>query len=442
MKRRIVAAAAVLLIMAGAVLPVNASPTRIELGVEVTAEAAYIVNDDTGRVVYQKNADRRMYPASTTKIMSAALAMTMCGDIENTMVTVPYDLWVEFDGIDISNAGIYGGEVMSMSDLVHCMLIQSANEAASSVAAYFGRDSFIEAMNRKAMELGCTGTHFVNPHGLFDENHYTTARDLYLITQWALTVPGFSEITSLSSYTLSETNVHSERDIYSTIMLQNSYSGYYTRYIKGIKTGTIDESGRCLVTRAESGGMSFTAVFLGCPFEVDTRFWDEGNSVFTNARLSFDWLFDNTAVSEVVKTGTPVSETALKYASEKDYLMLYAASPVSTIIQTGTGESPDITYETSVPEEIEAPVADGQVIGSARVYSDGVYVGDVDLIAMEDIKKSYFIYIMDRINRVLTSTPAIICYALLLVLAALYSYYMLVVVRRAESERNRGRRNR
>ena len=442
MKRRIVAAAAVLLIMAGAVLPVNASPTRIELGVEVTAEAAYIVNDDTGRVVYQKNADRRMYPASTTKIMSAALAMTMCGDIENTMVTVPYDVWVEFDGIDISNAGIYGGEVMSMSDLVHCMLIQSANEAASSVAAYFGRDSFIEAMNRKAMELGCTGTHFVNPHGLFDENHYTTARDLYLITQWALTVPGFSEITSLSSYTLSETNVHSERDIYSTIMLQNSYSGYYTRYIKGIKTGTIDESGRCLVTRAESGGMSFTAVFLGCPFEVDTRFWDEGNSVFTNARLSFDWLFDNTAVSEVVKTGTPVSETALKYASEKDYLMLYAASPVSTIIQTGTGESPDITYETSVPEEIEAPVADGQVIGSARVYSDGVYVGDVDLIAMEDIKKSYFIYIMDRINRVLTSTPAIICYALLLVLAALYSYYMLVVVRRAESERNRGRRNR
>ena len=213
MKRRIVAAAAVLLIMAGAVLPVNASPTRIELGVEVTAEAAYIVNDDTGRVVYQKNADRRMYPASTTKIMSAALAMTMCGDIENTMVTVPYDVWVEFDGIDISNAGIYGGEVMSMSDLVHCMLIQSANEAASSVAAYFGRDSFIEAMNRKAMELGCTGTHFVNPHGLFDENHYTTARDLYLITQWALTVPGFSEITSLSSYTLSETNVHSERDI-------------------------------------------------------------------------------------------------------------------------------------------------------------------------------------------------------------------------------------
>ena len=254
-------------------------------------------------------------------------------------------------------------------------------------------------------------------------------------------MPGFSEITSLSSYTLSETNVHSERDIYSTIMLQNSYSGYYTSYIRGIKTGTIDESGRCLVTRAESGGMSFTAVFLGCPLDIDTRFWDEGNSVFTNARLSFDWLFDNTAISDVVRAGTPVSETALKYASEKDYLMLYSAAPVSTIIQTDTGETPDITYETSIPEEVEAPVTGGQVIGSARVYSDGVYVGDVDLIAMEDIKKSYFIYIMDRINRVLTSTPAIICYALLLVLAAFYSYYMLVIVKRAEAQRNRNRRN-
>ncbi|MBP0968868.1 MAG: D-alanyl-D-alanine carboxypeptidase [Oscillospiraceae bacterium] len=437
MKKRLIAAAAVFIMMAEAVLPVFASATDIELGVEVTAEAAYIVNDDTGRVVFQKNADRKMYPASITKIMSAALAMTMCEDIENTMVTVPYDVWVEFDGIDISNAGLYGGEILSMSDLIHCMLIQSANEAASSVAAYFGRESFIEAMNRKARELGCSGTHFTNPHGLFDEDHYTTAHDLYLITRWALTVPGFKEITSLSYYTLSATNIHSEREIYSTIMLQNSSSGYYTRYIKGIKTGTIDESGRCLVTRAESGGMSFTGIFLGCPFEVDTRFWGEGNSVFTNARLSFDWLFDNTEVSEVVRAGTPVSETSLKYASEKDYLMLYSAFPVSTIIETDTSESPVITYETNIPEEVEAPVTNGQVIGSARVYSDGIYIGDVDLVAMEDIDKSYFIFIMDRINRLLTSTPAIICYAVLLVLTALYIYYMLVVVRRADAARNR-----
>ncbi len=438
MKRRIAAAAAALVIMITAASPAYASPTDMGVGIEVTAEAAYIVNEDTGRVVYQKNADRRMYPASTTKIMSAALAMSMCSDLEGTMVTTPYDLWSEFDGIDISNAGIYGGETMSMKDLIHCMLLPSANEAASAVAAYFGRDRFIEAMNRKAAELGCTGTHFTSPHGLHDDDHYTTARDLYRITQWAMTVPGFSEITCLSEYTLSETDDHYERDIYSTIMLQNSYSGYYTDYIRGIKTGTTDEAGRCLVTRAEKDGMTFTAVFLGCPMEIDTRFWEEGNSVFTNARMAFDWYFENTAVRDVLREGTPISETSLKYAAHKDYLMLYSAEPVSTLIQITADEDPVITYETQVPEEVEAPVTSGQVIGSAKVYSDGVYIADVDLVSREDIDKSYFLYIMYQINRMLTSRVAIVCYALLLLVAALYTYYMLVVVKKAEA-RNRSR---
>jgi len=437
LKKKITALLLLIAVMSAAALPAYASPTEIELGVEVTAQAAYIVNENTGRVVFEKNADSRMYPASTTKIMSAALAMSMCDDLENTMVTAPYDLWVEFDGIDISNAGIHGGEIMSMGDLIHCMLLQSANEAASAVAAYFGRDEFIEAMNRKAAELGCTGTHFTSPHGLDDPEHYTTARDLFLITQWALSVPGFREITSLSTYTLKATNIHSERDIYSTIMLQNSYSGYYTRYVRGVKTGTTDLAGRCLVTTAESGGMSFIAVLLGCPFETDARVWGQGNSSFTNARLVFDWLFDSTSITEVVRKGTPVSEVSLRYASEKDYLMLYSSDPVSTILQRGTGEDPVITYETDIPEMVEAPVTEGQIIGSAKVYSDGVYVGDIDLMAMENIDKSYFIYIMAWINRILTSKPAIVCYAVLLLLAAVYVYYMLVVVRKAENERKK-----
>ncbi len=434
MKKRIIAAAAALILIAGMMFPAFASPTQIELGVEVTATAAYIVNEDTGRVIYEKNADKRIAPASTTKIMSAALAMTMCDDIENTMVTTPYDLWVEFDGIDISSAGIHGGETMSMSDLIHCMLLASANEAASAVAGYFGRESFIAAMNQKAKELGCTGTHFTNPHGLDDSEHYSTARDLYKITQWAMSIPGFSDIVSLSSYTLHETNVHDERDIYTTIQLQSTYSGYYTRYIKGIKTGTTDDGGRCLITRGESGGMTFTAVLMGCPMEIDTRVWEEGQSAFTNARLVLDWCFDNTAITEIVRKGTPVTETSLKYAKHKDYLMLYSSIPVSTILQTHTGEDPEIIYETEIPESVEAPVSSGQVIGKAKVFSDGMYIGDIELVAMEDIEKSYFIYYMDVINRILTSRPAIVVYAVFLVLASVYSYYMLVIVKRKENE--------
>ena len=192
----------VILLFWAPVYSCSASATEISLGVDVTAEAAYIVNTNTGRVVYQKNATKQMYPASCTKIMTAALALEMCPDPMNTIVTVPNGVWNEFDGINISNAGLAGSEEMTMYDLICCMLLQSANEAASTVAHFYGRDDFISKMNMKARYLGCTGTNFVNPHGLYNAEHYTTAEDLYKITEWAMTVPYFMEIASMARYTL------------------------------------------------------------------------------------------------------------------------------------------------------------------------------------------------------------------------------------------------
>ncbi|MBQ8994255.1 MAG: D-alanyl-D-alanine carboxypeptidase, partial [Oscillospiraceae bacterium] len=373
-----------LLVLVLLLVPVHscfASATEIDLGVEVTAEAAYIVNTNTGRVVYQKNATKQMYPASCTKIMTAALALEMCPDPKNTIVTVPNGVWNEFDGINISNAGLAGSEEMTMYDLICCMLLQSANEAASTVAHFYGRDDFIAKMNMKAKYLGCTNTNFVNPHGLFDAAHYTTAEDLYKITEWAMTVPYFMEIASMARYTLPETNKHYERDLISTNKMQDPNSGYYTPYIAGIKTGTIDESGRCFVTSAEKDGIGYVAVFLGAPFEVDTRHWSQGNSVFANARITFDWLFKYAAMRKVAPAGTPVTEIPMKYSSEKDYLMLCTETDLSTLVDETSDDLPVLTYETEIPEFIKAPVSEGDVIGSAKVYSDGIYIGTVNLIS-------------------------------------------------------------
>ena len=414
-----------------------ASATDIDFGVEITAEACYIVNWDTGRVVYQKNANKMMYPASCTKIMTAALAMEMCDDIHNTIVTVPNGVWNEFDGINISNAGLAGGEEMTMYDLLCCMLLQSANEAASTVAAYFGRDEFIQKMNEKAAELGCTGTHFTNPHGLYNAEHYTTAEDLYKITEWALTVPEFWEITCMARYDLPETNKHYERTLISTNKMQETTSGYYTSYIRGIKTGTIDESGRCFVTAAEKDGVTYVAVFLGAPTEIDTRHWSQGNSVFTNARLTFDWLYRNVSMEKVAPAGTPVTEVTLKYAADRDYIMLYTAQDASTLIDLNSDEDPVLTYETEIPQYLEAPVSAGQIVGTARVYSDGIYVDTVELMATEDIKLSRIARILDFIARILTSTPAMVVYALILVLGSFYVYYVVIVLPRATKQRQR-----
>ena len=409
-------------------------PSATEIGFDLdglTGKAIYVVNRETGRVVYEKNAHDRLSPASTTKIMTAALALELCADPAATMVTVPAGVWNEFAGINISSAGLMGGEEMTMLDLVHCMLLQSANEAASTVAAHFGRDEFIAMMNAKAQELGCTDTHFTNPHGLYGEQHYSTAADMYKITEWAMSVPGFWEISCKARYELPATNKHDSRWLVTTIKLQDKTSGYYTNYIRGIKTGTIDESGRCLVSAAEKNGQSYVAVVMGCPMEYSTLHWEQGNSVYTDTRRIYDWCFSHIVLENVVTAGTPVSELPLLWSAESDYLMLYSAQDIATILRANAKAEPVITYETEIPESIKAPVEAGQVVGTAKVYSDGIYIGDIELVAMQGVELSYFAMVMDALAKLLTSTVAMVIYVILFLFAAAYVYYMLVWVPQA-----------
>lgn len=411
--------------------------------VELTCNAVYLKNLDTGEVILSKNADIQVHPASTTKIMSAALALSLCDDPENTMVTIADDIWVEFDGLNVSSAGLKGGEVVSLYDLVCCMLLQSANEGASAVAEYFGWDYFIGLMNDKATELGCTGTHFTSPHGVFVADHYTTASDMAKITEWAMTVPGFYEISQMAYYTKAATNLNEEVTLVTTNYLQNPNSSLYTSYVKGIKTGTLDEAGRCLVSTAQKNGTTYLLVLLGGPFESDTRWKSEGaSSVFTETRLLYDWAFDNLELTSVTDTGAVVAEIGLKHASRRDTLLLYPAEDLFTMVNKNTEADPVVTFETEVPESVKAPITVGQEIGSAKVYLDGELVGEVALVAREDIPLDRFVLLMDGIQSVLTSTAAKIIYILLFFIVAFYLFYMLVVVPRAQKKRRRRKKKR
>ena len=174
------------------------------------------------------------------------------------------------------------------------------------------------------------------------------------------------------------------------------------------------------------------AVFLGAPFEVDTRHWSQGNSVFANARISLDWLYRYVAMEKVAPAGTPVTEVPMKYSAEKDYLMLCTETDLSTLVDETVDEAPVLTYETEIPDFIKAPVAEGDVIGTAKVYSDGIYIGTVNLISTENIKLSITARILDFLATIVTSTPAMIVYAVLLVFGGLYVYYMMVVIPRQQ----------
>ncbi|MEG1756981.1 MAG: D-alanyl-D-alanine carboxypeptidase family protein [Oscillospiraceae bacterium] len=415
-----------------------AAATDINFDLDTYAKSIYLVNIDTGRVAFEKNAQTKIYPASTTKIMSAALAMSLCDDLNNTVVTVPDDIWKEFEGIDISHAGLVGGEQLTMNDLIHAMLLQSANEAASTVAAYYGRDTFIGLMNEKARELGCVETHFTNPHGLYNEEHYTTAEDMYKIAKWAIEeVPGFWDISCKTSYTIPPTNKHGENVLSTTIAMQDTTTGYYTPYIKGIKTGTIPEAGRCLVSAAVKDGMTYLLVCMGCSEEPTALFWGSGNSVFTDTRRIYDWCFDNLSLRVVAMPDDTIGEIRLKYAAKKDYLMLYPEKELATLINFNSPDQPVVTYETDMPEYIKAPIENGQPIGTAKVFADGLLVGEVNLVSREAIEMDTFVMIMDKISELLTSKAARVIYVVLLLVVALYVFYILVYVPKARKGKKR-----
>lgn len=227
----------------------------------VTATAALLISPDSDMVLYEKNADEKRYPASTTKIMTALLTLENVKDLNET-VTAEQGDFAKVTA-DSSNADIKVGETVRVIDLLYALMLPSANEAAYILARHVGGTSehFVDMMNTRAEELGCTGTHFCNPCGLHEEDHYTTARDLYLIAREAMKNDTFTNIIDTVQYRMPKTNMHEERIIFTTNQLIfSSFNPWSYPYNKGIKTGHTSQAGNCFVGYAEYGDAKLYSV--------------------------------------------------------------------------------------------------------------------------------------------------------------------------------------
>ena len=229
----------------------------------VTAQAAILVDMQTGDIIYGKNADGRMYPASTTKIMTAILAMEN-GDNDSI---VP----VSYYAADVESTGLWEGQSMRMGDMVELMLLESDNGAATAIgeAIAGGEWAFAQMMNQKAQELGMTESHFVNCNGMPDENHYTTARDIAKAAAYAMKIPQFSRIVASPTIIMPDwENPGATYEAENTNELLKTYPGCI-----GIKTGYTRAAGGCLVSAAERNGHQLLCVVLKSS-DMDTRFSD------------------------------------------------------------------------------------------------------------------------------------------------------------------------
>ena len=239
------------------ILNVEESMEAASLAPVISAEGAVLVMGENAKVVYEKDADKKLYPASTTKIMTALVTLEIMEEINASMdsiITVPK----EAIGIEGSSVYLKEGEVVTVEELLYGAMLQSGNDAATALAISFGgtEEKFIERMNQKAKEIGCTCTKFVNPTGLFDENHFTTARDLALISTQAMRNDIFREIVASEEWT-SEKNGKTFVNKNKTI---KEYDG-----ATGVKIGYTKKSGRTLVSSAKKNDIELIAVLLNDP---------------------------------------------------------------------------------------------------------------------------------------------------------------------------------
>lgn len=338
---------------------------------DIKAGGAVLMDVSSTKVLYSRSPHEKLPMASTTKIMTALVA------IENSrpdeMVEVP-DMAFGTEG---SSMYLHKGERLSMEDLLYGLMLTSGNDAAITIAVHIGGsiEGFADLMNERAKSIGAVNTNFVNPNGLPDKNHYTTAYDLTLIAAEALKNPDFSKIVGTKTY--------------------KTKTGDYIRYLRnknkilqqyeggtGVKTGYTKQAGKCLVFSAQKGGMHLVGTVLNCPL------------MFPSADELLDFGFENFQSYTAVKAGdSPVSVKVRD--GLKNELALTVKQDI--IVPAENGSVPDLDIRINTEKTAEAPISKDDILGRLEIWDQGRLLYAVPLFAAEDIGKKDFSYYLMRL---------------------------------------------
>ncbi len=381
------------------------------------AKAAILMDLDSGRLLYAKNPQEKLFPASTTKMLTAIMAIER-GDF-NERIVATYAALKDIT-LEDSHMGITIGEEMSLEELVNGTLVYSANDAANVIAVHFAGsiEDFAEEMNAKAAEIGMENTHFVNACGVHDEEHYTTAEDLAILGKYCMQNETFREIVKKPIYTMEATNKYTQtRHLPNTnLFLGTSRSSYhYYEPCIGIKTGHTSQAGYCLVSAAQHNGINLLAVVLKC----DNKDTLSNAYSYTDSKALLEFGFNNYEVKSLAQPGIIVADT--KVYEAKNNLRVSATVPddVRALIPVNADAEVDIVKTVDLPEEIPAPIKKGDVIGSVSYTYDGKSIGKAHLVAVNDVERNELLHVLHLIFGVITSPfffiPALVIIVLVII---------------------------
>lgn len=347
----------------------------------IRGEAALIYDDTYDSILYSKNINKKLYPASTTKVLTAILVLENA-DL-NDMVRIDKEVVENTYGSHIS---LDYNEEISVDDLLHALLIASANDAALALAKHVSGsiEAFVDLMNQKAQEIGTTHTHFSNPNGLHNDNHYSTAYDLLLISKYAMDNNIFKKIVSIPKYKIKATNKKEDRIIYNTnkflhsnekTIVNNKSVPIYFEGVSGLKTGYTDEAGRCLITYAENDNRKIYTIVLKSNYD----------NIYSDTLKLLDESFYKYSVKKIGYKNEFIQNVKVK----NSYLPTIPATLDDDIYYLSSDRNKNVSKKVIFKENIKAPIKKGTKLGEINYFIDGNLIKSSKIVSPINVETRF-----------------------------------------------------
>jgi len=409
-------------------------------GPDHEAHALVLADLRTGDIIYAQNEHERIHPASTTKIMTALLAVEALdrGDVNiHDLLTTSEAALADMVPAG-ANIGLEVGEQMRFESLLYALMLVSANDATNVVAEHLGGtiEGFVQMMNERAYELGARNTHFTNPHGLTAEGHLSTAYDIFRISQYAIRNPRFAALYSEQI----RLDPATRRTFHSTNRMTDPAALEFYEGVSGVKTGFTSAAGWCLVSTATRGDISLLAVVMGVPDQ-------EGINHFTETAAIYDWAFENLDYIEILSATTEITRIPVLLGDGADSVGLRPNDTITALLLRGSNPE-NIRREFTIFSDEEdhavgAPISQGTVLGEMILhYADRTF-GPIPLVAAENVSLSRRSHLQQELSDTLGSIWVQVVIVVLVLLFLLYIVYaILYSIKKRKRRRERLNRSR
>lgn len=411
-------------------VPFTAKAATYTPNVKIYADAYMLISldDDSHPVVAEKNADKRKYPASLTKIVTTMVTLNKVQNLSQT-TTVSKSAIEALYGTGAQVAGLKIGQTITIEELLYLTMVHSACDACQVLAEFVSGSvpAFVEEMNNWVKSLGCKDTNFVNPDGLHDPNHYTTPSDMAKITLAAMKNEIFNKISSTQQYKFGKLNF-----IHTNYMLDKFHVTYYYPYAQGIKTGSTEQAGYCVITKASKGGYNYLVIVMDSPIEVLDGI--KTKCSFIDAKSLFNWAFDSLKYTTVVRKNDIAYELPVNNGKDADTVQLVVKDDVTTLVPSTLDPSNVIIEPVDPPESLDAPVTKDDFVCKANVIFGEKTIVTVDLVAAKTVELSTFLKILNALKKFFTNKIVLTVIGVIVLLAILY---IVTFVRRLRRDKER-----